>query len=99
MNDTDSFAALREIEKWGARHAWSLAVLQPLQKLARVPAETKLLVIDSLDELVMESRDSESIVTLLANSLREFPSWLRLICTSRYDTTTTKSLPPSMTVC
>ena len=59
------------------------AVLTPLRSLKNVPKENWYVVIDALDECLTQTETSHSIVYLLNNKLPRFPSWLKLVLTSR----------------
>ena len=59
------------------------AVLSPLKSLTNVPRENWYLVIDALDECLTQTEFRLSIVYLLNNKLSRFPSWLKLVMTSR----------------
>ncbi len=58
-------------------------ILSPLKNLTNVPKENWYLVIDALDECLTQSETSHSIVYLLRQKLLRFPSWLKLVLTSR----------------
>ena len=59
------------------------AILTPLKNLTNVPKENWYVVIDALDECLTQSETSHSIVYLLRQKLSRFPSWLKLVLTSR----------------
>jgi len=59
------------------------AVLLPLKSLTNVPKDNRYIIIDALDECLTQSETSHSIVYLLNNKLPRFPSWLKLVLTSR----------------
>ena len=59
------------------------AVLSPLKSLTNAPKESWYLVIDALDECLTQTEFRLSIVYLLKNKLSRFPSWLKLVMTSR----------------
>ena len=59
------------------------AILTPLRGLTNKPKENWYIVIDALDECLTQSETSHSIVYLLNNKLPRFPSWLKLVMTSR----------------
>ena len=59
------------------------AILTPLRGLTNEPKENWYIVIDALDECLTQSETSHSIVYLLNNKLPRFPSWLKLVMTSR----------------
>ena len=61
------------------------AILTPLGLLKNKPKENWYVVIDALDECVTQSETARSIVCLLNKRLR-FPSWLKLVMTSRNET-------------
>ena len=63
------------------------AVLSPLKSLTNVPRENWYLVIDALDECLTQTEFRQSIVYLLNNKLSRFPSWLKLVMTSRNEST------------
>ena len=58
------------------------AILKPLELLNYKPKENWYVVIDALDECVTQSETARSVVYLLCKKLR-FPSWLKLVMTSR----------------
>lgn len=58
--------------------------------LARVPAPeggVRYLLIDALDEAMLGGRSDVTIVDLLEPYLRQFPSWLRVVATTRKERT------------
>ena len=59
------------------------AILTPLRLLKNEPKENWYIVIDALDECPSQSETSHSIVYLLSKKLSRFPSWLKLVITSR----------------
>ncbi|XP_068750560.1 uncharacterized protein [Montipora capricornis] len=59
------------------------AILTPLRSLTNEPKENWYIVIDALDECLTQSETSHSIVYLLNNKMPRFPSWLKLVMTSR----------------
>ena len=61
------------------------AILKPLELLKNKPKENWYVVIDALDECVTQSEMACNIVHLLDKKLR-FPSWLKLVMTSRKET-------------
>ena len=61
------------------------AILKPLELLKNKPKENWYVVIDALDECVTQSETARNIVHLLDKKLR-FPSWLKLVMTSRKET-------------
>ena len=63
------------------------AVLSPLKSLTNVPRENWYVVIDALDECLTQTELRLSIVHLLNNKLSRFPSWLKLVMTSRNEST------------
>ena len=63
------------------------AILLPLKSLTNVPRVNWYIVIDALDECLTQSETSHSIVYLLNNKLPRFPSWLKLVLTSRNEST------------
>ena len=63
------------------------AVLSPLKSLTNVPRENWYLVIDAVDECLTQTEFRQSIVYLLNNKLSRFPSWLKLVMTSRNEST------------
>ncbi|XP_022810060.1 uncharacterized protein LOC111347065 [Stylophora pistillata] len=68
------------------------AVLSPLKSLTNVPKENWYLVIDALDECLTQTEFRLSIVYLLNNKLSRFPSWLKLVMTSRNESTVSFNL-------
>ena len=59
------------------------AILSPLRLLKNKPKENWYIVIDALDECLTQSETGHSIVYLLNNKLPRFPSWMKLVMTSR----------------
>ena len=59
------------------------AILTPLRLLKNEPKENWYIVIDALDECPSQSETSHSFVYLLSKKLSRFPSWLKLVITSR----------------
>ena len=59
------------------------AMLTPLRRLKNEPKENWYIVIDALDECLSQSETSHSIVYMINNKLLRFPSWLKLVMTSR----------------
>ena len=59
------------------------AILSPLRLLKNKPKENWYIVIDALDECLTQRETGHSIVFLLNNKLPRFPSWLKLVMTSR----------------
>ena len=59
------------------------AILSPLRILKNKPKENWYIVIDALDECLTQSETGHSIVYLLNNKLPRFPSWVKLVMTSR----------------
>ena len=59
------------------------AILSPLRLLKNKPKENWYIVIDALDECLTQSETGHSIVYLLNNKLPRFRSWLKLVMTSR----------------
>ena len=59
------------------------AILSPLRSLTNLPKENWYIVIDALDECLTPTETSHSIVYLLNKKLPRFPSWLKLVLTSR----------------
>ena len=59
------------------------AILLPLRLLKNKPKANWYIVIDALDECLAQSETGHSIVYLLNNKLPRFPSWLKLVMTSR----------------
>ncbi|PFX14286.1 Ankyrin repeat domain-containing protein 50 [Stylophora pistillata] len=63
------------------------AALSSLKSLTNVPKENWYLVIDALDECLIQTKFGLSIVYLLNNKLPRLPLWLRLVVTSRNEST------------
>ena len=61
------------------------AILKPLELLKNKPKENRYVIIDALDECVTQWETARSIVHLLDKKVR-FPSWLKLVMTSRNET-------------
>ena len=59
------------------------AILSPLRSLTNLPKENWYIVINALDECLTPTETSHSIVYLLNKKLPRFPSWLKLVLTSR----------------
>ena len=67
------------------------AILTPLRTLTNEPKENWYIIIDALDECLTQSETSHSIVYLLNNKLPRFPSWLKLVMTSRNESSVSLS--------
>lgn len=67
------------------------AILTPLKTLTNEPKENWYIIIDALDECLTQSETSHSIVYLLNNKLPRFPSWLKLVMTSRNESSVSLS--------
>jgi WD40 repeat protein len=65
--------------------AFEIGVLAPLSRLPAVAANFSYLLVDALDEALAprEGAGGLSIVQLLAAAQKSFPSWLRLVATTR----------------
>jgi Domain of unknown function (DUF4062)/AAA ATPase domain len=64
----------------GPRTLFEQLVLSPLAKLPDQPTESRLILIDVLDESLVVP---EGIVDLLAATLDQWPQWLRMVATTR----------------
>jgi len=64
----------------GPRTLFEQLVLSPLAKLPDPPSESRLVLIDALDESLVVP---QGIVDLLAATLDQWPQWLRVIATTR----------------
>ena len=62
---------------------FELAVLSPLRNLKDKPRENWFVVVDALDECLTQGETGHSIVFLLNNKIHRFPSWLKVVTTSR----------------
>ena len=59
------------------------SILTPLRRIKNKPREKWFLAIDALDECLLHSDTSHSIIHVLRQKLPRFPKWLKLIMTSR----------------
>ncbi|XP_022807979.1 uncharacterized protein LOC111344986 [Stylophora pistillata] len=59
------------------------SILTPLRRLKNEPREKWFLAVDALDECLSHSDTNDSIIYLLKQKLPRFPTWLKLIMTSR----------------
>jgi hypothetical protein len=64
----------------GPRTLFEQLVLSQLAKLPDPPSESRLILIDALDESLVVP---EGIVDLLAATLDQWPQWLRVVVTTR----------------
>jgi hypothetical protein len=64
----------------GPRTLFEQLVLSPLAKLPDLPSESRLILIDALDESLVVP---QGIVDLLAGTLDQWPQWLRVVATTR----------------
>jgi hypothetical protein len=64
----------------GPRTLFEQLVLSPLAKLPDPPSESRLILIDALDESLVVP---QGIVDLLAATLDQWPKWLRVVATTR----------------
>jgi len=64
----------------GPRTLFEQLVLSPLVKLPDPPSESRLILIDALDESLAVP---QGIVDLLAATLDQWPKWLRVVATTR----------------
>jgi hypothetical protein len=64
----------------GPRSLLEQLVLSPLAKLSNPPSESRLILVDALDESLAEA---QGIVDLLAGTLDQWPQWLRVVATTR----------------
>ena len=58
-------------------------IISPLRNLESTPRENWYIVLDALDECLTRGGTSHNIIYLLNNKIHRFPSWLKLIMTSR----------------
>lgn len=58
-------------------------ILTPLRSIKNKPLDNWFIVLDALDECLSHDETSYSIIYLLQNKINRFPSWLKLIITSR----------------
>lgn len=63
------------------------AILTPLKNLSNVPNGNWYIVIDALDECLTQTEMRHSIMFLLKSKIPRFPSWLKLVVTSRNQST------------
>ena len=63
------------------------AILTPLKNLSNVPKDNWYIVIDALDECLTQTEMRHSIMFLLKSKISRFPSWLKLVVTSRNQST------------
>jgi hypothetical protein len=71
--------------------AFELSVLNPLGQLKAPPEAPLLLCIDALDEAASFNEGS-NILDLLASWIERLPSWIKIIATTRPDTTVMRKL-------
>ncbi len=64
---------------------WEEVVVEPLNRIEPPTDRTHLLLVDALDEALLRSPASGSIVELLGRTVSMLPSWVRVVCTSRKD--------------
>ncbi len=63
----------------------------PLSRAYPGPRKTQLIVIDGLDEATQNNRDNQ-LTRLIAQQWQDLPQWLRLVITSRRDSTVSQLL-------
>ena len=66
-----------------AGSAFERGVLAPLETLHAPESGVLYLLIDALDEALLVSSSSTTIVDVLASRIERFPSWLRVVATTR----------------
>ena len=72
---------------------FSATIVAPLRALKRKPDKFKYLAIDALDECVDKDGQTSAILDILYYKVSHFPSWLKIILSSRNWTTVTSKVP------
>ena len=68
---------------------FELTVLSPLKKLTKIPRKNWFVVVDALDECITPGETGYSIVYLINNKIHRFPTWFKVIVTSRNESEAT----------
>ena len=68
---------------------FELTVLSPLKKLTKIPRKNWFVVVDALDECISPGETGYSIVYLINNKIHRFPTWFKVIVTSRNESEAT----------
>ena len=68
---------------------FELTVLSPLKNLTKIPRKNWFVVVDALDECITPGETGYSIVYLLNNKIHRFPTWFKVIVTSRNESEAT----------
>ena len=68
---------------------FELSVLLLLRNVTNIPRKNWFLVVDALDECITQGETGHSIVYLINNKIHRFPTWFKIIVTSRNETEAT----------
>ena len=68
---------------------FELTVLSPLKNLTKIPRKNWFVVVDTLDECITPGETGYSIVYLINNKIHRFPTWFKVIVTSRNESEAT----------
>ena len=68
-------------------------IIGPLRKLIMKPDNFKYIVIDALDECIEKDGETSAILDILYYKMSSFPQWLKIIMSSRNETTVTSKVP------
>ena len=68
---------------------FELTVLSPLKNLTKIPRKNWFVVVDALDECITPGETGYSIVYLINNKIHRFPTWFKVIVTSRNESEAT----------
>ena len=68
---------------------FELTVLSPLKNLTKIPRKNWFVVVDALDECLTQGETGHSIVYLINNKIHRFPTWFKVIVTSRNESEAT----------
>ena len=68
---------------------FELSVLLLLRNVTNIPRKNWFVVVDALDECITQGETGHSIVYLINNKIHRFPTWFKVIVTSRNETEAT----------
>ena len=68
---------------------FELSVLLLLRNVTNIPRKNWFVVVDALDECITQGETGHSIVYLINNKIHRFPTWFKIIVTSRNETEAT----------
>ena len=68
---------------------FEVTVLSPLKNLTKIPRKNWFVVVDALDECITQGETGHSIVYLINNKIHRFPTWFKVIVTSRNESEAT----------